>query len=166
MAPYPIFIPYYHGGGGAPLKITDFAVLFGMCGGIILYFNIKYKPHANLKIKYRKNCNNTIDVYVKKSNFPSMMKTNTINNECLVNKGYHINSPIYSYLNGDIYKHHLYSIKRNDDKPISKEEFLADCKECNVKTEIKYKYDTFALNFEKKVKKEIEWFSAFKDRLE
>jgi hypothetical protein len=143
MSFYPVYIPMNFRGG--PVHLPELLAYLGIVGGgMYWYYNKKIKPSAELKIKYNKcNKNTQIDVCTKEHNFPGKLHTTTFNTQCLTDKGYIIGNPRTSYAYN---KRHLYSIRHKDDTPISKEEFLMDCKECNVNTALEYKYKTIFLN--------------------
>lgn len=162
MSYFPMFIPIYSGGGGGgPMGTPQFIVLLGILGGTCWIYNKNIKPRAELQIRHTKYAEKAIYVRTKEYNYPQDVKSTIINGGCLDNKGYNIISAHYSNYNNKYY----YIISRKDGKPIDKKEFLADCKECDVKTKIQYKYTTIFLST-KKVKKEVAWHDAFQDRLE
>jgi hypothetical protein len=165
MVLYPIYIPMNFGaGGGGPMPLSGVLAYIAIVGGgMYMYYNKKIKPSAELKIKYNK-CNKTtqIDVCRKEHNFPKNVSTVSYNTQCLVDKGYIVANPNTKYAKN---KRHLHSIRYKDDAPISKEAFLTDCEKCNVKTELEYKYTTIFSNT-KRVKNEVVWDQAFKDRHE
>jgi hypothetical protein len=159
MTFFPVYIPIPSSGGG-PVHPVGAMALLGIAGGIAWIYNNNIKPRADLKIKYNKYSNGTIYVYKKEDNYPHSVKYSTMNYTCLADNGYNIaGAPFASPINRSC----IYSISRKDNKPISKDKFLADCKECNVKTTLQYKYLTIFLGY-KKVKKEVAWQDAFKDR--
>jgi hypothetical protein len=164
MSFYPIYIPMNFGGGGGPIPLSGLLACLGIVGGgMYWYYNKQFKPSAELKIKYNKcNKNTQIDVCTKEHQWPDKLKTTTFNTQCLVDKGYIVRNPNTKYAYN---KRHLYSIRHKEDAPISKEEFLIDCKECNAKTILEYKYKTIFSNT-KRVKNEVSWQDAFKDRHE
>lgn len=164
MTFYPMYIPMNFGGGGGNMHLSVLLACLGIVGGGLYWsYNKRIKSSAELKIKCNKcNKNTQIDVYTKEHHYPDKLKTATFNTQCLANKGYIIRNPNISYASN---KRHLYSIRNKEDAPISKEEFLADCKECNAQTTLEYKYKTFFGNT-KRVKNEVAWQDAFKDRHE
>jgi hypothetical protein len=155
---YPLIIPFPANKG--PMHLSHTITYLAMAGGMYWYYNKKIKPSAELEIKYNKCDNTQINVYTKEDHFPSKLNTAILNKECLINKGYIVKEPNVKYAYN---KTHLYSIRHKDDAPISTEEFLADCKECDVKTKIEYKYKTI-FDKTKHVKNEVSWQDAFKER--
>jgi hypothetical protein len=155
MTYYPVFIPISPGGGG-PIHPAGVIVLLGITGGIYWIYNKNIRARVDLKLKYANSDKDMIYVRIKEYNYPLSVKSSIINGICLENKGYTINNA---------YEYKGYTISRRDGAPISKEEFMGDCKECDVKTAIQYKYTTIFLN-SKKIKKEVAWQDTFKDKLE
>ena len=157
MSYYPIFIPIIPGGGGGgPIHPAGVIVLLGITGGIYWIYSKNIRARADLKIKYGNSDKNMVYVRIKEYNYPLSVKTSIINGRCLENKGYTINNA---------YEYNGYTVSRKDCAQFSKEDFIADCKECDVKTAIQYKYQTIFLN-SKKIKKEFAWHNSFKDKLE
>ncbi len=157
MSYYPVFIPINPGGGGGgPIHPFGAIVLLGITGGIYWIYSKNIRARADLKIKYANSDKNMVYVRIKEYNYPLRLKSSIINGKCIENKGYQLNSA---------YDFKGYTISRRDGAPISKEDFIADCKECNVRTAIQYKYTTIFLN-SKKIKKEVAWHDSFKDKLE
>ncbi len=162
MTFYPMFIPINsRGGGGGPFHPAEGIIYLGIIGGMYWIYNKNIKPRAELEIKYNKYNKDMVYVHTKEYNYPQIVKSTIINGRCLDDKGYNIKPKHYSNYNNK----YNYVVSRKDEKPISKKEFLADCKKCNIKTRIQYQYTTLFLGTSK-VKKEVAWEDAFKDRLE
>ena len=177
MSMYPIFIPVLPGGGGGGPKelcaMLGVAVAIG--AGYMYYYDRQFKPQVDLSIKYDKyNTDKFVNVNTKEPRFPDVKKRENHNTECLLSKGYRIMPKNKRKLSS----HKTYNIcslskteggkdptKSQDYLPIDKQQFLEDCKACNVYTEVHYKSTTILGN-KKLVKKNLMWHEHFEDRLE
>lgn len=164
-------------GGGAP-KNKDAMVYLALAGlilgGIIYDTDKKYTGRVDLSIKYNKyHPNKIIIVNTKEHNHPKVYKRINHNTDCLLAKGYRINNSD-ARKSSSMKTYNLCSISRTKDGkdptkssdflPISKEEFLADCKACNTYTEVLYSYKN-SLNNKKVATKKLMWHKSFEDRL-
>jgi hypothetical protein len=167
-----MFIPVFNSGGGGPSNKETTAVLFailGLYGGFAYWYHRQYIPDVYLSIKYDKYPNNKcVNIKTKEPNGPVVLKRTSHNIDCLLAKGYKLQN-VNERKSLSTKTYNLCNVwqtdKNNKSIPILKDEFIADCKECNVSTDVHYKYKTIFKN-KKLVKKNIMWHKSFEDRLE
>lgn len=157
MSFYPIFIPMGGGGGGGSPR----ALLAAYCGaiGLVVYgLHYMHSPTVSLKVKENGGSGNIVTA-LKHTNYPKIKMVETKNLDCLREKGYSIenNSPYHGS------KKDMASLAIAK-KGIAKEEFLTDCKECNVRTEVTYTYR--GPFWKSRYNKSFEWHKCYKDKVE
>lgn len=146
------------GGGGSPREMA--AVLAVYCGTIGLFIcGLQYFPSPTVSLKVKENRGDIVTT-LKHRDYPKFKRVETNNLDCLREKG-------YSIKNNSGY--HVISQKDNASlaiakKGLTKEEFLADCKECNVRTEVIYSYR--GPFWKSRYNKSFEWHKCYKDKVE
>ncbi len=145
------------GGGGGPSSKKEAVVMFALLAGA-LYVTGEWiwKPSYQMKV----NQHGTVQVR-KSKGFDNGLHIEHKNVECLLNKGYSVIDSNYghrvTYIHSD-WKKVIYV-----DNPNIKQ-LLADCKECNVHTEIRYKWDDIAKN-ERTGSKTLYWHKCYKEEM-
>lgn len=159
MAFFPVFIPV--GGGGPPLHPVIGLPLI-VIGGYIIYritddepwFRIMMEPeHRIIRLHIERYHGFVDETHVTHKNI-----------ECLEKKGYDFEKTMGD--NSTIYFKGMYGniSRRNID--IDKETFIADCSECKVSTEVKYKYHTLLLKRKKRGSQTFNWADNYDDPLQ
>lgn len=163
----PMYIPIHYGGGGggggdAKYVALAYIVVFGL-GSV--GFNHITKPKLQIKI-YKNHFNtNILNVDIRyKNGFPHVKSLNHYNTITLEKKGYSISQKSPSYY-GRVY---LSDVSWKTFATIGKkdtiDQFVADCKESDVYTEIIYSYDNFFGN-EVQAKKKLYWHKNYVEEL-
>ena len=148
-----MFIPMMGGGGGGKKEVAVMMALYaGALYGVGVWL---WNPSYQMKV----NQHGTVQVR-KSKGFPNGIRVEQKNLECLLKKGYHItNNSRY----GDTYIYdrwqEIYYVENTDIKKL-----LADCKECNVHTEIRYKWDDVLKN-ERTGSKKLYWHKCYKEEM-
>ena len=153
---YPIVVPIAPTGSSPP---GGFSLLFILVCGMSY---ILYKQTENTyQMKITKATETTAGVNIRSINYPNLVKIKNHNLDCLQKKGYELN-----YKN-NLHFLHLWSpiVGIHKQTPISTDELVKDCRECNVSTEIAYKYDSFLHN-EVHKKVHFEWAKCVKDEIQ
>lgn len=158
MSFIPIFIP----SGGPPLHPAIGLPLI-IITGYFIYKITDDEPQFKIMMKpYDK----TIHLHIEKyRNFVNETYVTHKNIECLEKKGY-----IFEKIREDNYKIYDSVVFGNitdiSRRKIDKETFIADCSECKVSTEVKYKYDTMFLNKTKRGSQTFNWADNYDDPLQ
>jgi hypothetical protein len=153
---YPIVVPIVPTGSPPP---GGFGLLFILVGG--MSYMLYKKSEKTYQMKITKATEYTAGVNIRSINYPNLVKITNHNLDCLERKGYDLNKKNNHYFL------HLWSpiVSLNKAQPISTDELVKDCRECNVSTEIYYKYDSFLHNeVNKKIK--FEWANCVKDEIQ
>jgi len=153
---YPIFLPIAPNGSTSPGGVSGLLILLGG-----MYYMIYKQTKKTYQMKITKPNESTASVQVRSINYSNLVKITNHNLDCLVKKGYELNTDNNSYVS--------YSwtpiVALNKRTPVSKDEFTEDCRKCNVSTEIFYRYDSFLHNeVHKKIK--FEWAKCVKDEIQ
>jgi len=125
--------------------------------GVAFYAGFKH-TNPTVQIKVLKSSNKLAIIYFRKVNYPNAVKITNKNINRLIEKGYTIKtkeednsystwSPIVSI----------------DKKNVTIKQFINDCKECNVYTEVIYNYNTIISNNEKQKTKNFNWDIYYKN---
>lgn len=169
MSFYPMFIPIMSsGGGGSPKEFLGILGVLGIiAGGCIYKLDRDTTGRIDLSVKQHKyHPDEFINVNTKEYRHPKVYKRISHNTDCLLQKGYRINNENkHKVMSFKTYN--ICSINRFEDgktSTISKEQFLEDCKACNVYTEVVYSYNNLLGN-KKVAHKKLMWHKNFEERL-
>ena len=157
---YPVYIPLYLGPTG-PLRPRDGGIVLVLLGGMFYLIHDLYAPKFQMKI-IQNDDGHSVNVYIRAKNYPKITRITNQNMTCLKKKGY----SIIEMLDSGIYSNwrNITTLKMPDNTNIYKENFIADCKECDAHTEIIYKYDNEFGN-EVQSKKKLYWSKCYVDEL-
>lgn len=173
MSFYPLFIPMYSGGGGGSGK-SMLILLGATVGGWYLFIDLITRPKYQMKMM--SDSPSSANIQIRRNIISGYGDIHTIkhkNIEELKKKGYSVyedkdNKYICSYT-----WHRFVSLETVDrtDKfypkeiDLPKDKLIADCKECDVYTEIIYRYNNVFGN-EKYDKQKLYWHKNFKEELQ
>jgi hypothetical protein len=157
MSFYPIFIPMNGGGGGGGSPGAFLAAYCGAIGLLVCGLHYMHSPTVSLKVK--ENWGGIVTT-LKHTDYPKFKKVESKNLDCLREKGYSIKNNSGYHFVSQKDKASLAIAK----KGLTKEEFLADCKECNVRTEVTYTYR--GPFWKSRCNKSFEWHKCYKDKVE
>ncbi len=116
------------------------------------------------KPSYQMKVNQYGTVRVRKSNgFDTGLRIEHKNVECLLKKGYSITDPNYGYRVTYIYSN-WEKVMFVDRENFNIKQLLTDCKECNVHTEIRYKWEDIVKN-ERSGSKQLYWHKCYKEEM-
>lgn len=157
-------------GGGKSASKGDLIGLLIVGGVVIAGFTAVTSPKVQMKVTQTVN-NYSANIDIRRLNYPGIEKITNKNIDCLKQKGYSIfDYSQHSMINGFWYNIvHLETIdKSNEYCPkaieLTKEKLIQDCKECDVYSEIIYKYDSIFGN-EKQKKLILHWHKCYQDEL-
>lgn len=160
-----MFIPM---GGGPPMHpAIGLPIIIGC--GVAIYYMLDDTPKFKIMLKPYENISNIINLHIKKiDGYPDETYVTHKNIECLKNKGYIIKKEVdnKSRIYNSIFDKQLFCTITSNKKDINKETFIADCSECKVSTEIKYRYETLIRKKTKVGSQTINWEDCFEDNLQ
>jgi hypothetical protein len=162
MTFYPMYIPIHYGGGDP--KGTAIGLLITLGIGIV-GFNYIMKPKFEMKI-YRNHFNTNIlnnDIRYK-NNYPHVKSLKHYNIDSLQKKQYNISQKTPSYYGGVYLSNLSWDTFATIGKKDNIDQFVADCKESDVYTEIIYSYDNF-FGREVQAKKKLYWYKNYVEEL-
>lgn len=156
---YPIFIPMFTGGGGPATPAGGLVMLtFILFAGPYMYLNM-YVPKFKLKVAHEEDC---AQIMIRTRAHKTVKRITNEGLDCMKNKGYKYKCKLYG---GHTFFDNWDQIGIiSKDKPFSKEQFITDCKECNVSTEVRYNYETIFGN-ETQVLKQLPWADNYAKEL-
>ena len=167
MTFYPVYFPMYHGGGsgggGDPRALAlGYLIVFSLA---TVGFNHITKPKLQMKI-YKNHFNtNILNIDIRyKNGFPHVRSMKHFNTDLLQNKQYIISQKPPSYYGGVYLSNVSWDTFATIGKMDTIDQFLADCKEGDVYTEIIYSYDNF-FGMEVQAKKRLYWHKNYVEEL-
>jgi hypothetical protein len=155
----PTFVPLHFHSGPMSGKdaLISLVVVLTVAFGILDHLG---SPKLQMNVTQNRD-NYSADVSIRTRNSPQIISVNNKNIECLKQKGYIVNDTDNKYYGGS-WNRIVYV--ETGSKELPNEKLINDCKECNVHTEIIYKYDNIFWN-EKQDKKTLYWHKCYTDQL-
>jgi hypothetical protein len=130
-------------------------------GGIGLYFSDKVRPKFKMAV-VKSELSDTASINIIQTRSPNIRHINTNNTDCLKNKGYDVNLRLPGYIDSHLW----YGIGNIKKDGMTGQRLIADCKECQVNTEIIYEYNNILLGNKVQLdRKQLYWHKNFKDEL-
>ncbi len=141
-------------GGGPSALFAMIAVSGGLC------YTIYRQTNGRVEFKLKPDKHDVaFDLQLKKRNFATIVRAKHDNIDCMFKKGY------YGFSNNNITgrsDRHTYSFLSKD---MSKDRLIDACIECDVSTEVHYKYKRPLFGGTKHVKKTFKWADYYQDRI-
>lgn len=146
--------------GGGPTSPAGGLIMFAfsVCAGTYMYLNM-FVPKFKLKAAHEEDC---ARIMIRTRGMKTVKRITDNGMDCMRKKGYTYEPERYA---GHTFFNHwdqIGTIKKT--KPFDKEEFIADCKECNAGTYVRYNYETIFGN-EKQVLREFSWADNYAKEL-